>query len=121
LQNVDPDGYDVFVRSLAAAGNPVAGFVTRMDDIFVRNHGRHPPLDKVHRATHAGNRGAAYVATVLLYRFYSRADADATAFAYMRQVEGEAQGPWMMINLQSEYFWTRVVNLAKQMRSIALR
>jgi hypothetical protein len=30
------------------------------------------------------------VAVVVLYRFYSGADADDTAFAYMKQVEGEA-------------------------------
>jgi hypothetical protein len=121
LQNTDLDGYDVFVRSLAAVGNPVAGFLTGMDDIFGKNRGWCPPLDELHHAAHAGNRGASYVSVVLLYRFYSGADTDATTFAYMRHVEGEAQGPQMIINLQSEYFRTRTINLAKQMRTIALR
>jgi hypothetical protein len=97
LQNVDPNGYDAFVRSLAAASNPVAGFLAGMDDVFGRNRGRRPPLDELHRTTHARNRRAAYVVAVLLYRFYSRADVDATTFAYMRQVEDQAQGPWMII------------------------
>jgi hypothetical protein len=34
MQNTDPEGYDVFVRSLAAAGNPVAGFLAGVDDIL---------------------------------------------------------------------------------------
>jgi hypothetical protein len=64
------------------------------------------------------------VAAVVLYRFYSRADADGTAFAYMKQVEGEAPGQWrrwMLNNVHSLYFWTRGVNLATEMRTIALR
>jgi hypothetical protein len=64
------------------------------------------------------------VAAVVLYRFYSRADADGTAFAYMKQVEGEAPGQWrrwMLNNVHSLYFWTRGVNLATQMRTIAHR
>jgi hypothetical protein len=32
------------------------------------------------------------VAAVILYGFYSEADTDGTAFAYMKQVEGEALG-----------------------------
>jgi hypothetical protein len=89
----------------------VAGFLVGMDDIFSRSCERCPPLDELHCATHTGNRGVAYVAVVLLYRFYNGADADDTAFAYLRQVEGEGQGPRMIINLQSEYFWTCGVNL----------
>jgi hypothetical protein len=81
MQNTDPEGYDVFVRSLAAAGNPAAGFLAGIDDIFGRNRGPRPPLDELHRATQAGHRGAAYVVAVVLYRFYSEADADGNAFA----------------------------------------
>jgi hypothetical protein len=92
MQHTDPNGYDVFVRSLAAAGNPVSSVLAGMDDIFGKNRGQHPPLNELHRAAHTGNRGAAYVVAVLLYRFYSEADIDATAFAYMKQVEGETQG-----------------------------
>jgi hypothetical protein len=79
MQNTDPEGYDVLVHSLAAAGNPAAGFLAGIDDIFGRNRGPRPPLDELHRATHAGQNGAAYVAAIVLYRFYSGADADGTA------------------------------------------
>jgi hypothetical protein len=48
------------------------------------NRGPHPPLDELHCAAQAGHRGAAYVAVVVLYRFYSGADADDTAFVYMK-------------------------------------
>jgi hypothetical protein len=92
MQNDDPDGYDVFIRSLAEASNPVACFLTGMDDIFGRNHSPRPPLDQLHRAAEGGHRVAAYVAAVFLYRANSGADADATAIAYMKQVEGEDQG-----------------------------
>jgi hypothetical protein len=92
MQNTDPEGYDVFVRSLATVGNPAVGFLAGIDDIFGRNHGPCPPLDELHRVAQAGHRGAAYVAVVVLYRFYSGAYADGTAFAYMKQVEGEAPG-----------------------------
>jgi hypothetical protein len=51
-----------------------------------------PPLDELHCAAQAGHRGAAYVAAVILYGFYSEADTDGTAFAYMKQVEGKALG-----------------------------
>jgi hypothetical protein len=124
MQNTDPEGYDVFVRSLAAAGNPATGFLTGINDIFGRNRGPHPPLDDLHRAAQAGHRGAAYVAAVILYKFYSGADADDTAFAYMKQVEGEAPGQWhrrMLNNVHSLYFRTCGVNLSTQMRTIALR
>jgi hypothetical protein len=72
MQNTDPEGYDVFVRSLAAASNPAAGFPTGIDDIFSRNRGLRPPLEELHRAAQARHRVAAYVAAVVLYRFYSR-------------------------------------------------
>jgi hypothetical protein len=124
MQNTDPEGYDVFVRSLAAAGNPAAGFLAGIDDIFGRNRGLRPPLDELHCTAQAGHRGAAYVAAVVLYRFYSGADADGTAFAYMKQVEGEAPGQWrrwMLNNVHSLYLRTHGVNLATQMRTIALR
>jgi hypothetical protein len=64
------------------------------------------------------------VADVVLYRFYSGTDADDTAFAYMKLVEGEAPGQWrrrMLNNVHSLYFRTCGVNLAMQMRTIALR
>jgi hypothetical protein len=124
MQNTDPEGYDVFVCSLAVASNPAAGFLAGIDDIFSRNRGPRPPLDELHRAAQAGHRGAAYVTAVVLYRFYSGADADGTAFAYMKQVEGEDPGQWhrqMLNNVHSLYFQTRGVNLATQMRTIALR
>jgi hypothetical protein len=124
MQNTDPEGYDIFVRSLAVAGNPAAGFLAGIDDIFGRNSGPCPPLDELDRASLAGHKGAAYVAAVILYRFYSGADADGTAFAYMKQVEGEAPRQWrrrMLNNVHSLYFRTRGVNLATQMRTIALR
>jgi hypothetical protein len=124
MQNTDPKGYDVFVRSPAAAGNPAAGILTGIDDIFGRNRGQRPPLDELHRAAQDGHIGAAYVAAVVLCRFYSGADADGTAFAYMKQVEGEALGKWcrwMLNNVHSLYFRTHGVNLATQMRTIALR
>jgi hypothetical protein len=95
-----------------------------MDDIFGRNHDPRPPLDELHRASQAGHKVAAYVAVVVLYRFYSGDDADDTAFAYMKQVEGEALGQWhrrMLNNMHSLYFRTCGVNLATQMRTIALR
>jgi hypothetical protein len=84
MQNDEPDGYDVFIRSLAEAGNLVACFLTRMDDIFGRNHSPWPPLDQLHRAAEGGHRVAAYVAAVFLYRANSGADADATAIANMK-------------------------------------
>jgi hypothetical protein len=90
MYNIDPEGYDVFVRSLAAAGNPAAGFLTGINDIIGWNRDPHRPVDELHRAAQAGNRGVAYVVAVVLYRFYSGADVDGTAFAYMKQVEGEA-------------------------------
>jgi hypothetical protein len=124
MQNTNPEGYDVFVRSLAAAGNPAAGFLTKIDDIFDRNRRLFPPLNKLHRAAQAWHRGTAYVAAVVLYRFYSGADADGTAFAYMKQVEGEAPRQWrrrMLNNMHSLYFQTHGVNLATQMRTISLR
>jgi hypothetical protein len=124
MQNTDPEGYDVFVRSLAATGNPAAGFLAGIDNIFGRNRGTRPPLDELHRAAQAEHRGVAYVAAVVLYTFYSGADADDTAFVYMKQVEGEAPGQWrrrMLNNVHSLYFWTRGVNLATQMRTITLR
>jgi hypothetical protein len=124
MQNTDPEGYNIFVRCLATAGNLAAGFLARIDDIFSKNRGPLPPLDELHRAAQAGHRGAAYVAAVVLYRFYSGADTDDTVFAYMKQVEGEAPGQWcrrMLNNVHSLYFWTRGVNLATQMRTIALR
>ena len=71
MQNADPDGYDVFVRSLAAAGNPVACFLTGMDDIFGRNRSPQPPLDELYCTAKDGHRGAAYVAAVFLYRVNS--------------------------------------------------
>jgi hypothetical protein len=123
MQNTDPEGYNVFVCSLTAAGNSAASFLAGIDDIFGRNHCPCPPLDKLHRAAQAGHRGAAYVAAVVLYRFYNGVDADGTAFAYMKQVEGEAPGQWhrwMLNNVHSLYFRTRGVNLATQMRTIAL-
>jgi hypothetical protein len=92
MQNTDPEGYDFFVRSLATAGNPAAGFLAGIDDIFGSNRGPRPPIDELHRAAQAGHRGVAYVAAVILYRFYSGADADGTAFAYMKRVDGEAPG-----------------------------
>jgi hypothetical protein len=124
MQNTDPEGYDVFVHSLAAAGDPAASFLAGIDDIFGRNRGPRPPLDELHRASQAWHRGAAYVAVVALYRFYSGVNADDTAFAYMKQVEGEAPGQWrrwVLNNVHSLYFQTRGVNLATQMRTIALR
>jgi hypothetical protein len=117
MQNTDPEGYDVFVRSLAAAGNPTAGLLTGIDDIFGKNRGPRPPLDELHRAAQAGHRGAAYVAAVVLYRFYSGADADGTAFVYMKQVEGEAPGQWrrrMLNNMHSLYFRTRGLILQRK-------
>jgi hypothetical protein len=72
------------VRSLAAAGNTAARFLAGIDDIFGRNCVPRPPLDELHHAAQAGHKGAAYVVAVVLYRFYSRADADDTAFAYMK-------------------------------------
>jgi hypothetical protein len=63
------------------------------------------------------------VAAVVLYRFYSGADADGTAFVYMKQVEGEAPGQWhrrMLNKVHSLYFLTCGVNLATQMRTIVL-
>jgi hypothetical protein len=102
-----PEGYDVFVRSLAAAGNPATGFLTGIDDIFGRNCSPRPLLDELHRAAQASHRGAAYVAAVVLYRLYSGADADSTTFVYMKQVEGEAPGQWcrrMLNNVHSLYF-----------------
>jgi hypothetical protein len=51
MKNTDPEGYDVFVRSLATAGNPATGFLVGIDDIFGRNHGPRPPLDELHRST----------------------------------------------------------------------
>jgi hypothetical protein len=64
------------------------------------------------------------VVVFVLYRFYSGADADGTAYAYMKQVEGEAPGQWhrwMLNNVHPLYFRTRGVNLATQMRTIMLR
>ena len=62
MQNNNPVGYDVFIRSLAVAGNPVACFLTGMDDIFSRNRSPQPPLDELHHASQDGHRGAAFVA-----------------------------------------------------------
>jgi hypothetical protein len=124
MQNTDPEAYNIFVRSLVAASNPAASFLAGIDNIFGRNRGPCPPLDELHRAAQDGHRGTAYVAVVVLYRFYSGADADDTAFAYMKQVEGEAPGQWrrwMLNNVHSLYFQTRGVNLATQMRTITLR
>ncbi|KAF8779698.1 hypothetical protein HU200_002450 [Digitaria exilis] len=45
MQEEDPAGYDVFLRSLAAYGNLEACFLTGMDDIFGRNHSPRPPLE----------------------------------------------------------------------------
>jgi hypothetical protein len=81
MQNTYPEGYDVFVRSLAAVGNPAAGFLAGIDDIFGRNRGPCSTLDELHHAAQAGHKGAAYVEAVILYRFYSGADADGTTFA----------------------------------------
>jgi hypothetical protein len=50
MQNTDPEGYDVFFRSLAAAGNPAAGFLAGIDDFFGRNRTPRPPLNELHRA-----------------------------------------------------------------------
>jgi hypothetical protein len=61
MQNDAPDGYDIFIHSLAEADNPVACFLTGMDDIFGRNRNPRPPLDQLHRAAEGGHRGAAYV------------------------------------------------------------
>jgi hypothetical protein len=124
MQNTNPEGYDVFFRSLAAAGNPAAGFLAGIDDFFGRNRTPRPPLNELHRAAQAGHRGVAYVASFVLYRFYSGADADGTAFAYMKQVEGEAPGQWrrrMLNNMHSLDFQTCGVNLATQTRTITLR
>jgi hypothetical protein len=104
MQNTDPEGYDVFVRSLAADGNPAAGFLAGIDDIFGRNRSPRPPLDELHRAAQVGHRGAAYVAAVVLYRFYSGTDADSTAFVYMKQVEGKAPGQWRWRMLNNVHF-----------------
>jgi hypothetical protein len=78
----------------------VAGFLARID-IFGRNRGPRLPLSEQHRAAQAEHRGAAYVAAIVLYRFYRGGDADGTAFAYMKQVEGEAPGQWRrwMLNI----------------------
>ena len=57
MQNDNPDGYDVFIPSLAEAGNPVACFLTGMDDIFGRNHSPRPPLDQLHHAAEGGPEG----------------------------------------------------------------
>lgn len=124
MQDNDPYRYDIFIRSLAKCGNPVACFLTGMDDIFGRNRSPRPPLDQLRRAAQAGHRGAAYVAAVFLYRANIGDDADATAIAYMKQVEGEDQGQWrpsLINNLQSLHWRSRGVNLAWQMRSVALR
>jgi hypothetical protein len=50
VQNTDPEGYDVFVHSLAAASNPAVGFLAGIDGIFGRNRGSRPPLDELHCA-----------------------------------------------------------------------
>jgi hypothetical protein len=48
MQNTDPEGYDVFIRSLAAAGNPATGFHVGIDNIFGRNRSPRPALDELH-------------------------------------------------------------------------
>jgi hypothetical protein len=124
MQNTDPEGYDVFIRSLAAAGNPATGYLAGIDDIFGTNHGPHSPLDELHHAAQAGHRGVAYAAAVVLYRFYSGADVDGTTLAYMKRVEGDAPEQWrqqMLNNVHSLYFRTCGVNLAKETRTITLR
>jgi hypothetical protein len=57
MQNTYPEGYDVFVRSLAAVGNPATGFLAGIDDIFGRNRGPCSPLDELHHAAQAGTEG----------------------------------------------------------------
>ena len=57
MQHDDPNGYDVFIPSLAEAGNPVACFLTGMDDIFGRNCSPRPPLDQLHHAAEGGPEG----------------------------------------------------------------
>ena len=87
----DLDNYYALLASLTQLGNPEACILTRIPMEFVDNHSPRPCLNDLVHIADGGHNLAAYLVALLLYRHNGDAGDDATAWWYIRRVEGKEE------------------------------